>query len=195
LMDRQETGEATLLRRVSWLIRHVYQQRIAQPRRSRRWGDLDKSFVHRARGGLRFRLQPPEHIDRFIYVEGIYERRFLDLVKSHLPSGAVVIDVGANIGNHAVYLSDACAEIHCFEPNPTVVERLRENLRLNEIDNAHVHPVGLSDQNAELHFAVDHDGNLGASHFVEEPTAGTTRLPVVVGDDYLRAIEVHRVDS
>jgi FkbM family methyltransferase len=172
----------------SWAVGHAYRRKIRNPLRLRQWRQRQRPFVHRT-NNLMFRLYPGEFIDRHIYVEGIYEQRFLDFVRPYYRQhpGRVALDVGANIGNHALYLSDCFSQIHCFDPNPVAVERLEENMRLSRVENLFVHPVGLSNDSGELPFVINDDGNLGVSHFASDSETGPP-LPIVVGDEF-----VHRL--
>jgi FkbM family methyltransferase len=111
-----------------------------------------------------------------------------------LGRGKVAIDIGANIGNHALYLSDVFQQTHCFEPNPIAVARLRENIALNHIESISVHPIGLSSRDAELPFSFNSEGNLGKSGFVDASSAGTEMLRVVNGDAYLRGLQLPSID-
>jgi FkbM family methyltransferase len=100
--------------------------------------------------------------------------------------GAVMVDVGADIGNHAIYLSRYFSKIVCFEPSPDIVARLSSNIRLNGLTNIDVKAVGLSNRDALLHYKLNRSGNLGASGFQSEANAETVDLPVKRGDDCLQ---------
>lgn len=185
-----------ILNRIFWTISHAYERKVRQPRRARLWLRKKAPFEHRTTGGLLFKLHPDEYIDRFIFIEGIYESRFLNLVRAYFKraKARAALDIGSNIGNHALYLSGCFQEIHCFDPNPLVIERLTENIKLNRLGSIFVHPVGLSNRQCELAFVVNRDGDLGSSHFVEEPDEETIRLPVAIGDDYLSNVDLQTID-
>ena len=77
-----------------------------------------------------------------------------------LPQGGICLDIGANIGNHAVAFAAAFAHVHAFEPNPKALDLLRINAALR--DNISVHATGLSDapQTVEV---IQPAGNLGGT--------------------------------
>ena len=144
--------------------------------------------------GLRFRLHPGQPLDGEIYVEGLYERAFLEFLRERLPSDAgTMLDVGANIGNHAIYLSDCFARVYCFEPNPIAADRLKENIRLNRIANIEVHRIGLGSCDGSLPFAASTD-DLGLARFVDHDIEGTTRLPLTSGDRWAVQNEASDID-
>ena len=149
--------------------------------------------------GLRFELYPNEAVDQYIAVEGIYERRFLRFCRTILPLGAAMIDIGANVGNHALYLHDLCSRIDCFEPNPVAAQRLRRNIELNAATNIHVHQVGLGAREAWVDFASNTAGNLGNSGFFEPMSKSgsdyeITSLPIRRADDVVAELGINRVD-
>jgi FkbM family methyltransferase len=104
-----------------------------------------------------------------------------------------MLDVGANIGNHALYLRGRFDEVHCFEPNPTVVARLEENVALNSADNVHVHAVGLGSERGELPFREVED-NLSVSRFIADGEAADRMLPIMTGDEWVDENAIREVN-
>jgi FkbM family methyltransferase len=75
-----------------------------------------------------------------------YEHDLLRVLGPFARRSSIVVDVGANIGNHTLYFAIVRgATVHAFEPNPVAAEYLRANVELNEAPNVHVQQVGLSD--------------------------------------------------
>ena len=55
-----------------------------------------------------------------------YELEMLQDVQSNVSPGDLVLDVGANIGNHTLYLAAiAGCQVTSFEPNASLIEALR----------------------------------------------------------------------
>lgn len=181
---------------IRWLLRQALRNKVMQPIRRQLFSYKSSPFAFSTRDGYVFVLHPGEYIDRIVFVDGMYERRFVDLVKKYWRGhrgGGVALDVGAHIGTLAIYLSDCFSQIICFDPNPLAVQRLRENIELNHLRNIEVHAVGLSDRYAQLPFRIQ-PHNLGASRFQSESGEGTIALPVVIGDDYLEGLHYLQVD-
>ena len=147
---------------------------------------------------------PDNMIDRHVFVMGGWERQMLaameDMLELTVPGGGVVVDIGANVGTHSIYLSNHAERIHAIEPWPTVLHRLEGMLEASEIDNVVVHPVGFSEERGTLPFTLPPAGNLGAGSFstslADQRDFGekTIDLPLVVADDYLHASDVEHVD-
>jgi FkbM family methyltransferase len=142
-----------------------------------------------------FRMYLPyaasDMVQRHVLVSGaLYEMRQLQQVRPHIAPGAVVVDAGANIGNHTLFFAMVCeaAEIRAFEPLRTIFPILQRNVALNGLEdrvrcvNA---ALGAKPGGAALsHFA---SGNISASNFNLE-----------AGDDYavttLDALGLTRLD-
>jgi len=185
-----------MLKGIAYIVRSIVRQKLISPGRHWHYDRQTQNFVHRTPAGLTFELLPNEYVDRFIAVEGIYERRFLAYLRSILKPGTVMLDIGANIGNHAIYLADKCWLIHCFEPNPQVADRLRRNIALNQLTpKIEVHQFGLGAKDETLPF-VEVGGNLGASYFTTSTQDGQVvkHLEVREAKRAIAALKLDRID-
>lgn len=100
----------------------------------------------------------------------------------------IALDVGANIGNHALVFAQHFSRVFAFEPNPVTVHLLRANILLNRAANISVCPVGLGASDHSALFRIER-GNLGASRFISESDQSSSdplNLQIVNGDSYLR---------
>lgn len=184
------------LQGLMWAVSHAAERRFRMPAREREWAGKREPFVHAARHGLEFELVPGEYVDRHIYVEGIFERRFLDGLYAYFTRwpGDVMLDVGCNIGNHSCFLADRFRAVYAFDPNPIVTARMQANVARNRIGNVTIRTVGLGDAPSTLHLKVNRGGNLGASFLTDTPDEDTQAVPIVVGDDAVRDAVQGKVD-
>ncbi|MEI7443659.1 MAG: FkbM family methyltransferase [Burkholderiales bacterium] len=154
--------------------------------------------AHRSRsrspGEPRLFCMPEDHIGLSIATGGLYERDLLTALFDGVLepwrarfAETAALDVGANIGNHACFLSKKFAEVHAFEPSPTFVHLLHANRLVNRAQNIVIHPVGLGREDADLPFSEAIEGNLGSSSFLTRGSTveATHSLPVRRGDAYL----------
>lgn len=154
--------------------------------------------------GIRFRGNIVNYIDRLIYFCGAHEKymlRFLDdyirQLKQHTFHKTVFMDVGANVGNHVLFMAKRIDTVHAFEPYERVRKQLEENLALNNITNVIIHPVGLSNQDAVMPFYTAPDTNLGASSFMQEHKSDNYYLgdlQLRYGEDMVKEAGIDRVD-
>jgi len=113
-------------------------------------------------------------IDDWIYKsisssKNFYEIDLLKYVKYVLDGkDGVIIDVGANIGNHSVFFgSFISSSVICFEPNPNVLPILKRNLSANKIHHK-LFELGLSDKPGYATVAIPfgHENNVGAAKLI-----------------------------
>jgi len=127
------------------------------------------------------RLEGHDADDKIAYVirtqKTFWEIDQLEYIAMVGPSGGIYLDVGSNIGNHAVFFGRFCAEhVVAVEPNPRLHPILRRNLDANALgDRTTVVPVGISDTDVVGAMALrdEHGGNIGASHIVTGPAAAS----------------------
>lgn len=90
--------------------------------------------IHTLGQDFNFVLDSPfDHIQNIIRSGDFYERDELDLISELADAPRYILDVGSNIGNHAIYFAhhfDAELTVP-VEPNQRVLPLLRANLGLN----------------------------------------------------------------
>lgn len=94
----------------------------------------------------------------------------LPIIDKYLDEGAVILDIGANIGSHTVYwaLERNAKKIYSFEPLPDTFSILQTNIKLNNLeDRVRIYDVGLSD--TVCHTDVQHysEMNIGGTSFIK----------------------------
>jgi FkbM family methyltransferase len=86
------------------------------------------------------------HVGRALDLYGDWAKAESDLFASILRPGAVVLDVGANIGVHTVFFSKAVGpggQVVAFEPQRLVYQSLCANLAINSLTNVDALNVGV----------------------------------------------------
>ena len=149
--------------------------------------------------GLRYRGNLAELIDWFVFFFGAYEKEELSLLQDLAAGMAapVFLDIGASIGQHSLFMSRCCREIHAFEPYAPARQRFREKMALNNLRHVFLHKVALGAREEELEFYAPVGPNIGvgsfrATHRQKHQPIG--KLKVVRGDDYLRHLNLPTID-
>ncbi|MGA0610310.1 FkbM family methyltransferase [Caldimonas sp. KR1-144] len=95
-----------------------------------------------------------------------YEQEMLEDIRSRVARGGLVLDIGANIGNHTLFLAAvAGCRVESFEPNPQLCAALRESIELNGlVGQVQLHETGLGRSAGMARFGVDTPENLGGQH-------------------------------
>jgi FkbM family methyltransferase len=160
-------------------------------------GEIVAAFIDK-KEILFFVSNKADWIQREHAVGRFYEPQELAIISEFFPEGGVFVDIGANIGNHSIYVGRYLSprEIIVFEPNPPAIALLQINIILNGLqqvtDMRHL-GLGVSDApgNAQIWTAA---GNLGGTRLVTDGQAGG--LPLVRGDDVLagRRVDFIKID-
>lgn len=131
-----------------------------------------------------------DYVSTQVILHGVYEKGNIAALEQHvfprLPTKSVCLDVGANIGNHAVAFSKTFGTVVAFEPNPIVFSLLQANsigLNIKPINS------GLSSKSGKLLFEQEFD-NLGASKIVDLASPSSIEILVATLDDELAENEI-----
>jgi len=132
--------------------------------------------------GYRWRLHPADNVTEkliWLYREHPEPQSLAWALAAVEGRAALILDIGANCGAFIVPLAAAGAGSRClaFEPNPTMVERLKVNLHLNDLaTRVEVHPVALGAESGEA--VLSFSGNLGEATLQSDPERATHQVHV-----------------
>lgn len=145
-----------------------------------------------------FVVDNPDDVIQSEHMRGkFYEPEELDIMRRFFPVGGRFLDIGANVGNHSLYMAKFlhARRIVLVEPNPTAIELLEANILLNGNDNVCDRGklgYGLSDGSvASADIRVGRN-NLGGARVKE----GKGQVPIVSGDALLgeEAFDLIKID-
>lgn len=157
--------------------------------------------------GRRYRGNLVDFIDRHIYFTGAYapaELGFLDqaalaLRNTQAQADVTFIDIGANCGQHSLFMSRRADRVIAFEPSAEAAGRLQANLALNGISNVAFFHIALGDRDHTAQLGSGVPGNSGsrsltwtldaeknenvevrhAADFLGSPNVGLTRMDII----------------
>lgn len=131
--------------------RHIYMLRNEQLRTQRKL--IMKDDIWRIDDFLFYVPNYPVDFVQSCIVDNdkFFEEDILLELDQYINNNSVILDIGANIGNHSLYWSKKrnARKIYCFEPIRDTFTILKKNIALNHLENI-VFPVnvGLSDEKA-----------------------------------------------
>lgn len=110
-----------------------------------------KTYLRQCRWGL-FMLLHGDMISRYVDIYGEWVEAEVELFQALLPSDGVCIEVGSNIGMHAVPLSRFCegGRIFCYEPQRPIFHILCGNMGLNNRLNAVVRQLAVGERSGRV---------------------------------------------
>ena len=147
---------------------------------------------------IRFFVHNPRDYIQSHHLQGIfYEREELAIISRHFHEGGVFIDIGANIGNHTIFIEKFCnpRSIITFEINPIAIEILQVNILLNALAKCDTSYLGFAlAAGAGMATLVQPDPNNLGLTMVEPDPAG--RIRGIAGDEVLahRRVDFLKID-
>lgn len=118
-------------------------------------------------------------VDFYIFENGIYEKYIIDDIRSVLTKDKVLLDIGANIGQHSLLLAPYCKQIYSFEPIPDVYHEFNESIKKNNYKNIKLFNIAIGGSSA-VHSFNYVAGHAGMSSFIETKNPGKKLINVQV---------------
>lgn len=159
-------------------------------------GDILRSMqtsFERAGTGVMIDGVDGDHITKSIYEsKNFYEPEMLQFIESLSPRGTVV-DVGANIGNHAVFfgLFTPCEQVLAVEPYPLAFDLLRQNIFQNGLGGiVHPIPAALGSRPGHCDIVPGPSSNIGTTLTKAGNTTTMTTLDDIVGNSAVSLVKI-----
>lgn len=150
--------------------------------------ELSEATITYAGKSFRFaHSDPSDHIFRTIKNSNtFYEGELLGVIADLLKPGDLVVDAGANIGNHTVFFAGVCeCRVLSFEPDPVASSLLRRNVLANRLgDRVEIHQGGLGAETGRASLRAPQEHNLGTTGLIVD---GKGRCEVRPLDDFADA--------
>ena len=118
------------------------------------------------------------------YSKSFYEYDYIPYFEKYLVSSkSVVVDVGANIGNHTLIFSSVLNVklVHSFEPMPDTFKILQKNTELNNLQNVVLNNLAVGSRDAYAVASVYNPNDLGGTNVMYQDGGN---LPVISLDNY-----------
>ncbi|HSH53417.1 MAG TPA: FkbM family methyltransferase [Methylotenera sp.] len=147
-----------------------------------------KIITIKTKTGLTLTAFDGDSITKEIQSRGEYDGNTLQSIRDVLSliKPQMSLDVGANIGNHAVVIATLTKKLIAFEPVTFVYDVLKSNLAQNKLGNAIAVNFGLSLEQSTKKIFIPMNGNLGSSSLEAVDGEGAfLKIDTVSGDAYL----------
>lgn len=128
-------------------------------------------------------------VDRVILKRGKWEEGVAAVIKKHLPSEGVFLDIGGNIGYYSLFAKTIQSDegkVLVFEPMKSLCKQIRQSIIENEFKNVQLFECGLSNVSGQSNLLLI-DENIGGSSIKRRPED-----PLVSGSEI---IVIEKLDS
>jgi FkbM family methyltransferase len=131
-----------------------------------------------------------EHLTPWIRSQGIWEADVMKLLARFVQPGSLFVDVGANVGYHAVFAAQLGAHVIAVEPVPWTLELLRANVWRHGAD-VEIVEAAASDGPGTVRIALDPAHRSGAQIGADGLEVRAASLDELVPEG---AVDVLKVD-
>jgi len=143
-------------------------------------------------GALKYRGRTSRFIDWNILFYGAYEESDLLMMQAYAESAGVKVfaDIGANVGQHALFMAPYCEKVVAFEPNAALHGQFQDNIAMNALRNIELLPFALGDKDtiAPLFLGSDSGENSLLRNANRNNVSASIEVPVKQGDDAFSAL-------
>jgi FkbM family methyltransferase len=188
---------------LAWALRQVG-KRV----RLRGWDRLLRALFHPDRqrhfafqipfNGFTYLAYADNFIDWNVLFYGSYEKFELRLLAALADriEGAVFLDVGTNVGHHALYMAGHAEHIHAFEPNPALWPLIKEKITVNGVQNIILHQCGLGATSGKspLYLGPESGGSSLIPGVNGICSSNSVPVTIVRGDDFFRETGINKLD-
>ena len=127
----------------------------------------------------------------------IWERRIVELYKTIVKKGDIVLDCGAFIGLHTLELSKLVGDtgkVYSFEPIPAVADCLEKTMEEKNIQNVVLVRNALYNKsNIKLEFVSEHNGLSSVANYRRKPFKYKYKLNSICIDDFINIPEDKKI--
>ncbi|MEK8131743.1 FkbM family methyltransferase [Paenibacillus filicis] len=112
-----------------------------------------------------------DHIQKnILYNHNFYELPMLQDIQARLKPGSVVIDIGANLGNHSVFFGTVCgSHVYSFEPQEETFNLLKSNIELNKLEESVIaYNIALGANQGKGHIMIEDELNKGLARVIHQ---------------------------
>jgi len=155
---------------------------------------------------IRLILYVGNDLSKQLFVAGCFEPNEFAFLNGVLAPGMRFVDAGANEGIYSLFAASRVGQtgrVYSFEPSPREIERLKNNLSLNNFPQLQIFPFALSDENGFSSFSIAEDEHSGVNRFGAPPrgvkmihsvNVPTRRLDDVAEQEGWDRVDVLKID-
>lgn len=159
----------------------------------------NRDYIFKNRFGVWFYL-PNYHedlIQRLIIKNEFYDYDSLNYLRKYISDDSIIMDIGANIGNHSLYFARFCkpGHVYAFEPVPATYEILARNIELNnygEVISIYNYGVGRAQGFASI--ASFNKENIGGTELKEDENGNIELLSIDSFSPHLIKLDFMKID-
>lgn len=128
--------------------------------------------------------------------QNFYEYEILNIWNKYISESKIIFDIGANLGNHSLYWAIKIKPkiIYSFEPYLPTFERLKNNVKNNDINNVMIINKGVGENNGFASVKSFDETNFGSTTLQYENDPSADGIEIVDIDNFVKENNIESVD-
>lgn len=150
--------------------------------------------------GVRYPGSTAYLVDWSAFFYGAYEKQWLEFCLSHLsnPGAAQVLDIGGNVGHHALWFAAHGCKVDSFEPNPALWPEIETKAGIKGLKGSiTLHRTAMGAVDETRSFNLPSGTNQGTGSFEHEPynwDGEKAEIRISAASDYIASLGIERAD-
>lgn len=139
---------------------------------------------------------PLDHIQKTIAnTNNFYDIKSLEYLNKYINNDTTILEIGANIGNHAVYWAkqQKVNKIYSFEPILKTFKRLEQNIKINNLKNVEIFNFAAGDKDSQGSIDFYNVENTGATS-IKESDDGDLKIVKIDNLKFDNKIDFIKID-
>jgi FkbM family methyltransferase len=134
-------------------------------------------------------------VDNYIFLDSIHEPEILKIIKDNVKKGDTVVDIGANIGQHTLFMSKFVGSqgfVYGFEPLKTNIDSIYRSIALNNIKNVQIENKAVGEVDKKIKIYVPANKNDRSSReLVGVMSDSQEEVDMITMDTYFKNTEIN----
>lgn len=109
----------------------------------------------------------------------------------------VILDIGGNVGHHALFYASTKAQTHTFEPILTLYQQIQHKIQANNLSHLSAYNIALGEEDREDSIFLPYDYNQGTGTILEGHAASkerTQKITIRKGDSIIKELGLATID-
>lgn len=119
----------------------------------------------------------------------------MSALDERIKNSDICIDIGANIGITTIWMAKNSKKVYSFEPEINNIQRFKENISANNVNNVELIQKAVSDERGTLELNIlESYGHHSLGKVATSKIVGSQKVDVVTLSDFCKEKDIHIID-
>jgi FkbM family methyltransferase len=134
--------------------------------------------------------------DTVVFLENFFLENYDKEDGFDIKNDETILDIGAHVGYFSIYASKKAnnVKIFSFEPSKKSFQVLKNNLKLNNIENIKIENIGVRSKSGTSTLYIDKEYEIGNSMFLNNNNSTKEEVQVISISDIIKKYKIDSID-